>query len=72
VLKQERLGVNDGPGEAANVCCASSASQKRGSPLRLTNACSVDQGRADCVEKRDSHRDGPGTALNIKRRSSTA
>ena len=27
MLKQERLGVNDGPGEAANVCCASSASK---------------------------------------------
>jgi len=31
--------------------------RKRGSPLCPTNACSVDQGRADCVEKRHSHRD---------------
>ena len=27
LLTQERLGVNDGPGEAANVRCASSASK---------------------------------------------
>ena len=34
-------------------------SEKRGFPLRPTNACSVDQDRGDCVEKRDSHQDGP-------------
>ena len=26
MLKSERLGVNDGPGEAESDCCASSAS----------------------------------------------
>jgi len=32
--------------------------QKRGSPLRLTNACSADlRAGTDCVEKRELHRD---------------
>jgi len=61
--KSERLGVNDGPGEAANDCCASSASisvaPRSVWPMR---AASI-QVEPDCVEKRDSHRDGPETAL---------
>jgi hypothetical protein len=32
---------------------------QHGSPLRPTNARSVDQGRSDRVEKRDSHQGGP-------------
>ena len=51
--------MNDGPGEAADDRCASKRVHKRGSPLRPTNACSVDHDRADCVAKRDSHKDGP-------------
>jgi len=51
--------VNDGPGEAEDDCCASSASisvaPRSVRPMRAAS----DQDRADCVEKRDSHRDGP-------------
>lgn len=34
-------GVDDGPDEVVYVCCASKRAQKRGSPLRRTNACSA-------------------------------
>jgi len=59
--------VDDGPDEAANDCCASKRAHKYGSSLRLTNACSAGQTvRADCVEKRDPHRDDSRTSPQDK------
>ena len=50
--------MDDGPDEAVYDCCAAKRVHKRGSPLRLTDACSADlRAGTDCVEKRELHRD---------------
>jgi hypothetical protein len=57
--------VDEGMGEAANVCCASKRAPKRGSPSRPTNACgSLTRSDADHGKKRDPRGDETNEAVN--------